>query len=90
MTKKLVGEERVYSPYTSMLLFISKDRTGAHTGQEAGAEQCFTWEAEMGAQSQPFGAIRGKPHPRGWRDGLVVTLLSVIAEDLSLVPRSGD
>jgi hypothetical protein len=39
MTKKQVGEERVYSTYTSILLFITKEvRTGAQTGQEAGAD----------------------------------------------------
>jgi hypothetical protein len=39
MTKKQVGEERVYSAYTSMLLFITKGcRTRTQTGQEAGAD----------------------------------------------------
>jgi hypothetical protein len=39
MTKKQVGEERVYSAYTSILLFISKEvRTGTQAGQEAGAD----------------------------------------------------
>jgi hypothetical protein len=39
MTKKQVGEERVCSAYTSMLLFITKEvRTGTQTGQEAGAD----------------------------------------------------
>ena len=39
MTKKQVGEERVYSAYTSTLLFISKEvRTGTQAGQEAGAD----------------------------------------------------
>jgi hypothetical protein len=47
MTKKQVGEERVYSAYTSILLFIIKEvRTGTQAGQEAGAdaeamEGCF-------------------------------------------------
>jgi hypothetical protein len=37
MTKKHVREERVYSPYTSTLLFITKEvRTGILTGQELG------------------------------------------------------
>jgi hypothetical protein len=37
MTKKQVREERVYSAYTSTLLFITKEvRTGTHTGQELG------------------------------------------------------
>jgi hypothetical protein len=39
MTKKQVGEERVYSAYNSILLFITKEvRTGPQTGQEAGAD----------------------------------------------------
>jgi hypothetical protein len=47
MTKKQLGEERVYSSYTSTLLFITKKvRTGAKASQEAGAdaealEECF-------------------------------------------------
>ena len=47
MTKKQVGEERVYSSYTSILLFITKVvRTGTQAGQEAGAdaeamEECY-------------------------------------------------
>jgi hypothetical protein len=54
MTKKQVGEERVYSAYTSILLFITKEvRTGTQAGQEAGADAeamegcslltCFSW-----------------------------------------------
>jgi hypothetical protein len=39
MTKKQVGEERVYSAYTSILLFISKEvRTGTQAGKKAGAD----------------------------------------------------
>ncbi len=39
MTKKQVGEERVYSAYTSILLFITKEaRTGTQAGQETGAD----------------------------------------------------
>jgi hypothetical protein len=39
MTKKQVVEERVYSAYTSILLFITKEvRTGTQAGQEAGAD----------------------------------------------------
>jgi hypothetical protein len=39
MTKKQVGEERVYLAYTSMLLFITKEvRTGTQAGQGAGAD----------------------------------------------------
>ena len=57
MTKKQVGEERVYLAYTSILLFITKEvRTGTQTGQEAGADAeamegcsllaCFSWLAQ--------------------------------------------
>ena len=38
MTKKQVGEERVYSAYNSILLFITKEGIGTQTGQEAGAD----------------------------------------------------
>jgi hypothetical protein len=39
MTKKQVGEEKVYSAYTSILLFITKKvRTGTQSSQEAGAD----------------------------------------------------
>jgi hypothetical protein len=39
MTKKQIGEERVYLAYTSVLLFITKEvRTGTQAGQEAGAD----------------------------------------------------
>jgi hypothetical protein len=39
MTKKQVGEERVYSAYTSILLFITKEvSTGTQAGQKAGAD----------------------------------------------------
>ena len=57
MTKKQVGEDRVYSAYTSILLFITKEvRTGTQAGQEAGADAeamegcsllaCFLWLAQ--------------------------------------------
>jgi hypothetical protein len=57
MTKKQDGEERVYSAYTSTLLFITKEvRTGTQAGQEAGADAeamegcsllaCFPWLAQ--------------------------------------------
>jgi hypothetical protein len=62
MTKKQAGEERVYSAYTSILLFITKEvRTGTQAGQtqagqEAGADAeamegcsllaCFPWLAQ--------------------------------------------
>jgi hypothetical protein len=38
MTKKQVGEERLYLAYTSILLFITKEaRTGIQAGQEVEA-----------------------------------------------------
>jgi hypothetical protein len=57
MTKKQVGEERVYSAYTSILLFITKEvRTGTQAGQRAGTDAeaiegcsllaCFPWLAQ--------------------------------------------
>jgi hypothetical protein len=56
ITKKQVGEERIYSTYISILLFITKEgRTGTQAGQEAGADAeamegcsllaCFLWLA---------------------------------------------
>jgi hypothetical protein len=58
MTKKQVLEERIYSAYTSILLFITKEvRTGTHAGQAAGADAgamedcsllaCFPWLAQL-------------------------------------------
>ena len=40
MTKKQIGEERIYSAYTSTLPFTTKGklRTGTQTGQEAGTD----------------------------------------------------
>jgi hypothetical protein len=57
ITKKQVGEEKVYSAYTSILLFITKEvRTGTQAGQEAAADAeamegclllaCFPWLAQ--------------------------------------------
>jgi hypothetical protein len=57
MTKKQAGEERVYSAYTSILLFITKEiRTETQAGQEAGGDAdaiegcsllaCFPWLAQ--------------------------------------------
>jgi hypothetical protein len=57
MTKKQVGEERVYSAYNSILLFITKEvSTETQTGQEAGDDAeamegcsslaCFSWLAQ--------------------------------------------
>jgi hypothetical protein len=54
MTKKQVGEERVYSAYISMLLCITK---GTQAGQEGGGDAeameacyllaCFPWLAQL-------------------------------------------
>jgi hypothetical protein len=39
MTKKQIVEERVYSAYTSILLFITKEvRTGTQAGKKAGSD----------------------------------------------------
>jgi hypothetical protein len=58
MTKKQVGEERVYSAYTSILLFITKGSQdwNSQAGQKAGADAeamelcsllaCFPWLAQ--------------------------------------------
>jgi hypothetical protein len=57
MTKKQIGEGRVYLAYTSILLFITKEvRTGTQSGQKAGADAeamegcsllaCFPWLAQ--------------------------------------------
>jgi hypothetical protein len=57
MTKKQVGEERVYSAYISTLLFITKgSQAGTQASQEAGADAeaiegcsllaCFPWLAQ--------------------------------------------
>jgi hypothetical protein len=57
MIKKQVVEERVYSAYTSTLLFITKHvRTGTQAGQKSGADTdameecsllvCFPWLAQ--------------------------------------------
>jgi hypothetical protein len=57
MTKKQIGEERVYSADTSILLFITKEvRTGTQAGKKAGADAeamegcsllaCFSWLAQ--------------------------------------------
>jgi hypothetical protein len=57
MTKQQVGEERVYSAYTSILLFITKEvRTGTQAGQGAGDDAeamegcsllaCLPWLAQ--------------------------------------------
>jgi hypothetical protein len=58
MTKKQVGEEKVYSAHTSTLLFITKgSQDGTQAGQETGADaeamegcyllDCFPWLARL-------------------------------------------
>ena len=57
MTKKQVGEERVFSAYTSILLLITKEvSTGTQAGQEAGDDAevmkgCFYLLASPGLLS---------------------------------------
>jgi hypothetical protein len=57
MTKKQVEEKRVYSAYTSILLFLTKEvRTGTQAGQEAGTdaeamEAILYWLASPGLLS---------------------------------------
>jgi hypothetical protein len=57
MTKKQVGEERIYSAYIFTLLFITEEvRTGTQAGQGAGDDvevregcsllACFPWLAQ--------------------------------------------
>jgi hypothetical protein len=74
MTKKQVGEERIYSAYTSILLFITKEvRTGTQAGQEAGADAeamegwsllaCFPWLAQPAlSQNQDYQPKDGPTH----------------------------
>jgi hypothetical protein len=51
MTKKQAGEERVYSAYTSILLFTTKgSQDWTHTGQELNLEGKA--DAEVMAQSR--------------------------------------
>jgi hypothetical protein len=76
MTKKQVGEERVYLAYTFMLLFISKEvRTRAQAGQEAGADAeamegysllaCFPWLAQPALLENPRLPAQRWSHPQG-------------------------
>jgi hypothetical protein len=76
MTKKQVGEERVYLAYTSMLLFITKEvRTGTQTGQEAGADAeamegcsllaCLLWLAQPARLYNPRLPAQRWSHPQG-------------------------
>jgi hypothetical protein len=73
MTKKQVGEERVYSAYTSCSS-SKKVRTGTQGGQEAGADAeamegcfllaCFPWLAQIAYLKNPRSAKRWY-HPQG-------------------------
>jgi hypothetical protein len=76
MTKKKVGEERVYSAYTSTVLFITKEvRTGTQAGQEAGADaedmegwsllSCFPWLAQPAFLWNPRLPAQRWCHPQG-------------------------
>ena len=75
MTKKQVGEERVYSAYTSTLLVITKVRTGSQAGQEAGADAeamegcylltCFPWLAQLVLLQNPRLPAQGWHHSQG-------------------------
>jgi hypothetical protein len=56
MTKKQVGEERVYSAYNSILLFITKEvRSGTQTDQEVRMQKPWRdvpcWLASLGLLS---------------------------------------
>jgi hypothetical protein len=74
MTKKQVGEERVYLAYTSIVLFITKEvRTGNQAGQEAGARAeaiegysllvCLPWLAQTTLlQKQDYHPRDGPTH----------------------------
>jgi hypothetical protein len=74
MTKKQVGEERVYSAHTSILLFFTKEvRTGTQAGQEAGADAeavegcsllaCLLWLAQPSLlQNQDYQPRDGPTH----------------------------
>jgi hypothetical protein len=64
MTKNQVGEEKVYSAFTSILLLITKEvRTGTQAGQKAGTDAeamegcslltCFHWLAQPALLQNP-------------------------------------
>jgi hypothetical protein len=76
MTKKQVGEERVYSAYTSILLFITKEvRTGTQAGEEAEADAeategcslltCLPWLAQPALLQNPRLPAQRWSHPQG-------------------------
>jgi hypothetical protein len=75
MTKKQVGEERVYSAYISTLLFITMEvRSGTQAGQEAGADAeamegcsllaCLNWLAQLALLENPRLQAQGWSHPQ--------------------------
>jgi hypothetical protein len=75
MTKKHIGEERVYSAYPSTLLFITKEvRAGTQAGQEAGADAgamegcfllaCFPCLAQLAFLRNPRLPAQGWHHPQ--------------------------
>jgi hypothetical protein len=70
MTKKQVGEERVYSAYNSRLLFITKEfKTGTQAGQEEGAdaeamEGCFLLTCSVCSLIEPKTTSPGMAQPK--------------------------
>ena len=75
MTKKQIEEEKVYSPYISTLLFITKEvRTGTQAGQEAEADAeamegcsllaCFPWFAQPALLQNPSLPTQEWHHPQ--------------------------
>jgi hypothetical protein len=76
MTKKQVGEQRAYSAYTSILLFITKEvRTGTQAGQKAGADAeamegcsllaCFPLDCSACSLIEPRLPAQRWHHPQG-------------------------
>jgi hypothetical protein len=69
MTKKQVGEERVYSAYTSTLLFITKGSQDWNSSRDAEAMEgwclldCFPWLAQPALlQNQDYQPRDGPTH----------------------------
>ena len=73
MTKKQVGEERVYLAYTSILCSSPKEvRTGTQAGQKAGADA----EAMEGCSLLAYSHIYIYIYPpKGWRDGSMMNCI---------------
>jgi hypothetical protein len=71
MTKRQVGEEKVYSAYTFILLFITKEvRTGTQAGQKAGAdaeamERCSLLACSACSLIEPRLPAQRWSHPQG-------------------------